>query len=56
MLAYRSTFSADGPVDEVAPAVFDVMVDWVEKKHRKKLNPDGLVAFRARLLLLDSRS
>ena len=37
-------FSADGPVDQVAPAVRDVMVDWAEKKHRKKLGPDGLGA------------
>ena len=44
MLAYRSAFSADGPVDQVAPAVRDVMVDWAEKKHRKKLGPDGLGA------------
>ena len=44
MRAYQSTFSVDGPVDEVAPAVRDVMVAWAEKKHRRKLGPDGLGA------------
>lgn len=52
MLAYRSTFSVDGPVDEVAPAVRDIMVDWAEKKHRKKLGPDGLGALAPGVRLL----
>ena len=49
MLAYRSTFSADGPVDEVAPAVRDVMVDWAEKKHRKKRREIGRASCRERV-------
>lgn len=44
MLAYRSTFGVAGPIEEVAPAVQGIVVDWARGEHREELGPCGLAA------------
>lgn len=54
MLAYRSTFSTDAPVDRAVREIQAIMINWAEKKHRDALGPGGLDALEPGTLLQPS--